>query len=219
MLSSPLPGQETVGNASFSSFYYTGFNYADGTPSAGKKSVAVRQKVIEQRRGVVKDMVDSGAGVVTYLWVGGFDRRYHDQASAEKFKGEFAGPPPAWVREVKDYVRACYNNPNWIEEIVDDVVVQMEEGDSEGIFFDVTAPLNHCICKHCRRRLKEETGLDLDSMPMPAFSEPALDQTSGEDGGNRPTGTISRGAWRRSWISSGRCVRRSRSVSAGVRCS
>ena len=81
--------------------------------------------------------------VITYVWTGGFDRKYHDEASAEKFKGEFVGPmPPAWIRDVKDYVRSCYNNPDWIEEIASDVTVQMTEGGSDGIFFDVLVPPN-----------------------------------------------------------------------------
>jgi hypothetical protein len=171
---------EMIKNAGFNSFY-GGFIRTGGSPSAGKKNIDVRREIIGKHSGVVRSLIESGVHVVTYLWVGGFDRRYHEHASADKLKGEFPGSPAAWIKDVKDYVRACYNNPDWIEEVVNDVAAQMEEGDSEGIFFDVTVPLNHCICRHCQERLGKELSLDIDSLPLPAFSEPALDQAGGED--------------------------------------
>ncbi len=170
---------DMVRSSGFNSFY-GGFTRSKGKPSAGRKTIAMRREVISKTPGIVKTLKDSGMHVITYVWTGGFDRKYHDEASAEKFKGEFVGPPPTWIRDVKDYVRACYVNPDWIEEVASDVAVQMTEGGSDGIFFDVLVPLNHCVCKHCQAKFKEDTGLDLKSMPMPAFSEPAMDQTSGE---------------------------------------
>lgn len=168
---------DMIRSAGFNSHYGAFLPNPDG---AGKKTVAIRREIIGKLAGQVKALTDSGVHVITYMWIGGFDRRLHDPASGDKFKGEFAGPPAAWVEKVKDYVRACYNNPDWIDEVANDAVVQMEEGHSEGIFLDVTVPLNHCICKHCCGRLKEELGLDLKSMPLPAFSEVALDQMSDE---------------------------------------
>ncbi|MDY7010665.1 MAG: hypothetical protein SVV80_07925 [Planctomycetota bacterium] len=173
---------DMVRNAGFNSHYGAFLPNPDG---AGKKTVAIRREMIAKLAGQVRTLTDFGVHVTTYMWIGGFDRRLHEPASDEKFKGEFAGPPAAWVEQVKDYVRACYNNPDWIDEVANDAVVQMEEGRSEGIFLDVTVPLNHCVCKHCCGRLKKELGLDLKSMPLPAFSEVALDQTSDEDEDSR----------------------------------
>ncbi len=173
---------DMIRRAGFNSHYGA---FLPNPDAAGKRTAAIRREVIGKVSGQVKILTDSGVHVITYLWTGGFDRRLYDKTSAEKFKGEFAGPPAAWVEVVKDYVRACYSNPDWIEEVAGDVVVQMEEGGSEGIFFDVTVPLNHCICKHCCGRLKEDLGLDLKSMPLPAFSEVALDQMSDESDESR----------------------------------
>lgn len=72
-----------------------------------------------------------------------------------------ATKPEPGERNGGRYGRCCPNNPGYRQFALEQTEELVSRYDFDGIFFDMTFWPRVCVCEHCRRRLREETGANI----------------------------------------------------------